>query len=114
MRALIIIIGFALSGCGANTSPAPIKAAETSVRREFGPNVVIANAVTGVWRGAPVVCGYVSSTGVAQSPTAAFIWTGKSFDVSRWYDRNFAQFDRRAREACGPDWVQPGRPLAIS
>lgn len=115
MRIIVIIAGLALSSCGAsNALTATELAAKAAVRREFGAGAVIASPVlTGAGRNA-VMCGYVATGDVPLFPSAAFIWTADRFDVSRWYDTQYAEFDSRAREVCGPNWVAPRRVPALS
>jgi hypothetical protein len=115
MRVLSIIAGLAVSSCGVSNSSATTEAAaKAAVQREFGADTVIASAVlNGAGRSA-AMCGYVAPAGVPAFPRAAFIWTPERFDVSRWDDSQYAGFDRRAREVCGPSWVAPKRVPAVS
>jgi hypothetical protein len=118
MRAILIAASLALVGCGADSSSGASDAAayamaETAVHREF-PNAVIAHPVINTVSGASVVCGYVSRTTPPVFPIAAFIWTTTGLEISRWGDERYAEFDFRARRACGANWVQPSRIPAVS
>lgn len=115
MRLLSIIAGLALSSCGVSNSPAATEAAaKAAVQREFGADAVIASAVLNGAGGGAVMCGYVATAEVPAFPRAAFIWTAERFEVSRWDDLQYAGFDRRAREVCGPSWIAPKRVQAVS
>ena len=61
-----------------------------------------------------MTCGYVATADAPAFPRAAFIWTAESFEVSRWDDARYAEFDRRARKVCGANWVAPKRVPAVS
>lgn len=114
MRVCLIIASLALSSCGgSNSSAATDAAAEIAVRREFGPNAVIASPVHNDAHGSAVMCGYVATAETNTFPRAAFIWSGERFDVSRWDDPQYAAFDRRARAVCGASWVAPRRVPAV-
>lgn len=115
MKVFSIIVGLALSGCGVSNFPGATEAAaKTAVQREFGSDAEIVSPVLNSAGKRVAMCGFVATAEPTLIPTAAFIWTAGRLEVSRWNDSQYAGFDRRAREICGPHWVAPMRVPAVS